>query len=99
MTDAVGNVGKGFGSGSEWTSIKSHLAKDSNVVVYANITGVREAVETSFLQDESAKKDYEQSAAPCVKPLKYLLVGSATQDAKNGTLSRNHTILFIGISK
>jgi hypothetical protein len=99
LTDAIGNLGKGFGSGSQWASVKSHLAKDSNVVVYANITGVREAVETSFLQDESAKKDYEQSAAPFVKPLKYLLVGSATQDAKNGTLSRNHTILFIGISK
>lgn len=99
LTDTVGNIGKGFGSGSQWASVKTHLAKDSNVVAYVDITGVREALEKSLLQDDSAKSDYEQNAAPFVKPLKYLLVGSATQAAKNGTLSRNHSILFIGISK
>lgn len=99
LTDAIGNIGKGFGSGSQWASVKSHLVKDSNVVAYVDITGVREALEKSLLQDDTAKSDYEQNAAPFVKPLKYLLIGSATQPAKNGTLSRNHSILFIGISK
>jgi hypothetical protein len=30
---------------------------------------------------------------------KHLLFGSATQSAREGTLSRNHTIIFLGISK
>ena len=99
LTDTIGNIGKGFGSGSQWASVKTHLVKDSNVVAYVDITGVREALEKSLLQDDTAKSDYEQNAAPFVKPLKYLLIGSATQAAKNGALSCNHSILFIGISK
>jgi Protein of unknown function (DUF3352) len=99
LTDAIGNVGSGFGTTSEWANVKGHLARDSNIIGYVNITGVREMLETSFLTDESAKSDYEQNTAPFVKPIKYFLLGSATQDAKDGALSRNHSIFFIGISK
>lgn len=99
LTDAIGNVGSGFGTGSEWANVKGHLARDSNIIGYVNITGVREMLETSFLTDESAKSDYEQNAAPFIKPIKYFLLGSATQEAKDGALSRNHSIFFIGISK
>ena len=99
LTDAIGNVGSGFGTTGEWTNVKTHLTRDSNVIGYVNITGVREMLEANFLTDESAKNDYEENAAPFIKPIKYFLIGSATQEAKDGALSRNHTIFFIGISK
>jgi hypothetical protein len=99
LTDAIGKVGSGFGTTGEWANVKTHLTRDSNVIGYVNITDVREMLEANFLTDESAKNDYDENAAPFIKPIKYFLIGSASQEAKDGTLSRNHTIFFIGISK
>ncbi len=97
----IDNVGKGFGTSSQWNSAKAHLARDSNAIAYVDLTGLREYLESDFLDTmgDETKSDYDQTVAPFVRPLKYLLVGSATQSAKSGQLSRNHTVLFLGISK
>lgn len=91
-------AGKGFGSTTEWRDVSKHLPNDSNVIEYMDISGIRALVEESISGD--AKQEYEQSAAPFLRPVKYFLVGSATQQAiANSSLSRNHTIVFLGISQ
>ncbi len=93
----VTGFGKGVGSTDAWRPIAKHLPADSNVIGYLDFAGVRTFAEGT-MQGEG-KTNYEQSVAPFVRPFKYLLVGSATQRTREGTLSRNHTVLFLGISK
>jgi hypothetical protein len=47
----------------------------------------------------SDKQEYETNVAPFVRPIKYLLMGSANQGNPSGSLTRNHTVLFVGIGK
>jgi hypothetical protein len=97
LTGTVNNLGKGLGSTSEWAASKAHLPNDSNIIAYINLTGLRELAENSM--SESDRQDYESNFAPFARPFKTFLLGSATQATKEGNLSRNHTVFFIGISK
>lgn len=91
------DLGKGLGSTDVWRDVSRHLPRDSNSIMYLDIKGVRELAEGSM--DGSDKSEYEESAAPFVRPFKYLLIGSATQASREGNLSRNHTVMFLGVSK
>lgn len=97
LESTVKNLGKGLGTTDQWNAAKAHLPRDSNNIIFFDLKTVRTLAENSM--DEYSKPDYEQSIAPFVRPFKFLLLGSATQAAKNGTLSRNLTRIFIGISK
>ena len=97
MSNTINNLGKGLGSTSGWAANKAHLPNDSNIVLYVDLKGVRELAEQSSANSD--RQDYESNIAPFVRPFKSFLLGSATQAAKDGNLSRNHTVLFIGISK
>ena len=100
LQSTIDNLGKGFGTSTEWNNAKTHLARDSNAIAYANLTSLREYLETTFVDTlVEDRSDYDNNVAPFLRPLKYILVGSATQAARNGQLSRNHTVMFLGISK
>lgn len=96
---AVSNLGKGFGTTARWNTAKAHLARDSNAVAFLDIDALRAYLEGQFVGTMIEQSDYEANVAPFVRPLKYFLIGSATQSVKNGQLSRNHTVLFLGIGK
>ncbi len=93
----MGEMGKGLGSTPRWQEASKHLPKDSNVLLYIDVSGLRQAIEGIIPAD--SKTEYEQSAAPFVRPFKYLTLGSAALPGSNGTLTRGHGILFLGISK
>ncbi|MEO8287686.1 MAG: DUF3352 domain-containing protein [Chloroflexota bacterium] len=94
---AVNDIGKGLGSTAEWNDIKKHLIRDSNAIGYVDTTALRAIAEAEM--DQDSRQEYDESFAPFIRPFKYVLLSSATQATKNGNLSRNHTGLFIGISK
>jgi hypothetical protein len=91
-------LGKGIGSTTEWRDRSKHLPRDSNVIFYADTTAIRDVAERSMLTG-SDRQDYESTAAPLIRPIKYILMGSATQANREGSLSRNHTVLFVGVGK
>jgi hypothetical protein len=93
----VNNLGKGIGTTSGWNASKTHLPDGSNVIGYFDAKATREFVESSM--SDSDKQDYNTNVKPLISAFKYVLLGSATQATKDGNLSRNHTVLFIGISK
>ncbi len=97
LEDTVNNFGKGLGTTGDWAAAKTHLPDGSNVIGYLNFTSLRGVVENGM--SDSDNQDYNTNVKPLVSPFKYLLLGSATQATKDGNLSRNHTVLFIGISK
>jgi hypothetical protein len=97
LQDTVNNFGKGLGSTGDWSTVKTHLPDGSNVIGYLNFTSLRGFAESSM--SDTDKQDYSTNVKPLLSPFKYLLLGSATQATKDGNLSRNHTVLFIGISK
>jgi hypothetical protein len=99
LEEAIANLGKGFGTTNQWNTAKSHLARDSNALAYVDLSKLREYLESTFGAGSGDTADYDSTIGPFVRPLKYLLLGSATQSAKNGQLSRNHTVLFLGIDK
>ncbi len=93
----VNNAGKGFGSTPEWKAVSKHLPIDSNLIGYVDITALREMTERG-MTDET-KDEYEKNGAPFLRPLKNALFGSATQATREGNMSRNHTVIFLGVSK
>jgi hypothetical protein len=99
LQNTIDNLGKGFGTSNQWNAAKAHLARDSNAIAYVDLVALREYVESTFVGVVVEQSDYDANIAPFVRPLKYFLVGSATQAAKNGQLSRNHTLMFLGIGK
>lgn len=95
----IDNLGKGFGTSAQWNGAKTHLVRDSNAIAFIDLNNLRTMLEGQMVGAAIDQREYDTNVAPFVKPLKYFLLGSATQAAKNGTLSRNHTVLFLGISK
>jgi hypothetical protein len=99
IRQTIANLGKGIGTTSQWNAAKAHLARDSNGLAYVDLSKLREYLEATFVDGMGDRTEYDNTIAPFVRPLKYFLLGSATQSAKNGQLSRNHTVMFLGISK
>jgi hypothetical protein len=97
LEDTVNNFGKGIGSTAAWNGAKAHLPDGSNIIGYFDIKPTRELAESTM--SDSDKQDYNTNVKPLISAFKYMLLGSATQATKDGNLSRNHTVLFIGISK
>lgn len=97
VDNVTGNLQKGLGTTTQWRDISKRLPNDSNSIIYLDITGTRSAAETTM--DSESKQSYDQDTAPFLRPFKYLLIGSATQASKDGNLSRNHTVIFLGIGK
>ncbi len=97
LEPVTSGFGKGFGSTDAWRDRNGHLPPDSNIIGYLDITALRASLEKGM--EPSRKADYERDAAPILRPFKYLLMGSATQAVREGNLSRNHTVIFLGIGK
>lgn len=95
----VGNLGKGLGTSSDWNARKVHLPRDSNVIGYVDTDRVRQLVENTMSDSSDSKQSYETNVAPFVRPLKYLILGSASQATKDSGVTLGHMILFLGISK
>lgn len=99
--DQLGTITSGFGKGlgntDAWRATAKHLPADSNLVGYLDVAAIRNAAEQMMSGD--SKQEYDQSAAPFLRPFKYILLGSSSQAPATGTLSRNHTVFFLGISK
>ncbi len=91
------NLGKGFGTTDKWKTISGHLPTNSNLIAYLNATALRETTERAITPGEKA--DYDKRFAPFLRPIKYVLAGSASEPTKEGEMSRNLTRIFIGISK
>jgi hypothetical protein len=89
--------GKGFGTTDKWRSISSQLPDKSNLIGYLDVTTLREMSEQSMNQQQ--KGVYDQMAAPFLRPLKYILLGSVTDPTSTGEMSRNLTRIFVGIGK
>ena len=97
LNDTVNNFGKGLATTADWSARKAHLPSGSNTIIYVDLKSLREFAESTMTDTD--KQDYEKSFAPFARPFQYLLIGSATQATKDGNLSRNHTVIFTGISK
>ena len=95
--DTADNLGQGIGSTDAWRDTAKHLPKDSNLIGWLDFNGIRELAEGTL--EGEGLDEYETTAAPFVRPIKYLLMGSSSQAPEGDKLSRNHTILFLGISK
>src|SRR5207253_2109204 len=75
VASVTAGAGKGFGTSPQWQDASKHLPKDSNAIVYLDVNGLRGVVEGTMSED--SKKEYEQSAAPFLRPFKYLTLGTA----------------------
>jgi hypothetical protein len=95
--DVADNLGKGVGTTDTWRNTAKHLPQNSNILGWLDLSNIRELAEGKL--DDTAFNDYETTAAPFVRPFKYLVMGSASEVPQSGKLSRNHTVLFLGISK
>lgn len=89
--------GKGLGTSDTWRAASKHLPDGSNLIGYVDFNGIRSTAEQTM--DSASKQEYDQTVAPFIRPFKYLLVGSSSQAPATGTLTRNHTVLFLGIVK
>jgi hypothetical protein len=94
---AASNLGKGLGTTAKWKDAVRHLPKDSNLIGYFDTTAFLGIQEEGMSPEEKA--EYEKNSSPFVRPLRYVLIGSATDPAKEGGMSRNLTRIFLGISK
>jgi len=97
VESVTNNFGKGFSNTDAWKNVSEHLPRDSNLIGYFDLTGIREMVEPTLPPDQ--KEVYEEQGSPFLRPFKHLLFGSATQAARDKSRSRNHTVIFLGISK
>jgi hypothetical protein len=93
----LSSLGKGFGTTDKWKAAAPHLPKDSNLIGYLDATTLREMMES--IMTSSRKADYEKMTAPFFRPIRYVLVGLATEPTNEGEMSRNLTRVFLGISK
>ena len=97
--NVVTGTGKGLGSTPQWQDVPRHLPKDSNTIFYMDINGMRSVFEHEMQSSGDDNSEYEKTAAPFIRPLKYLSVGSSTEAGTTDGMSHNHTVLFLGISK
>lgn len=98
LSAVTSGLGKGVGTTDAWRATAKRLPDGSNLIGYVDFAGIRSAAEQTM--SSSSKQQYEQNAAPFLRPFKYLLIGSSSQaPTTGGTLSRNHTVLFLAISK
>lgn len=93
----ISNLGKGFGTTDKWKAVAGHLPQNSNLIGYLDATAFRETSERAITPEEKA--DYDKTAAPFLKPLKYILLASATEPPTVDVMSHNLTRIFIGIGK
>jgi hypothetical protein len=99
--NVVSGQGKGLGTIDKWKSISSHLPEKSNLIGYLDVTTLREMIEELIerVMVPERKVDYDKTTAPFLRPLKYILLGSATDPTSTGEMSHNLTRIFIGIGK
>jgi len=92
----VDNAGKGAGADSTVKGRLAHLPKDSNTLLYVDITKVvTEGFEPTLSEDD--KTGYESDVAPFVRPFQYVLAGGSSKVTNDVAHSRS--VLFIGIGK
>ncbi|HET9496496.1 MAG TPA: DUF3352 domain-containing protein [Chloroflexia bacterium] len=98
LAQAIDGMGKGITSTEEWRERAKPLPRYSNVIAHVDMGAVREAAEASpdIVRDREA---YERDVAPFLRPLKYVLVGSASYAPERALLSRNHTVVFVGVGE
>jgi hypothetical protein len=94
LDSTVAGFGKGAGASAQWKDAASRLPKESNAFAYFDIKGMREMAERTLLQED---KEYEEGAAPFVRPFKYLSIGGTT--SVEGEVYRSHGVLFLGIGQ
>ena len=98
LARAIDGIGKGITGTDEWREKAKPLPRYSNVIAHVDMGAVREAAEASpdIMRDRAA---YERYAAPFLRPLKYVLIGSASYSPERAYLSRNHTVIFLGVGE
>ncbi|MDQ3927693.1 MAG: DUF3352 domain-containing protein, partial [Chloroflexota bacterium] len=97
VQDFVDAVGKGIGTTDAWRDTAKHLPLNSNIIGWVDFNAIRELAEGRM--DDPIYEEYETTAAPFVRPFRYLVLGSSSEAPQGGNLSRNHTVFFLGISK
>ncbi|HYP20219.1 MAG TPA: DUF3352 domain-containing protein [Chloroflexia bacterium] len=95
--DTADGLGQGIGSTDAWRDTAKHLPQNSNLIGWLDFNSIRELLEGTL--EGEGLDEYETTAAPFVRPIKYLLMGSSSQAPEGDRLSRNHNIFFLGISK
>jgi hypothetical protein len=98
LARAIDGIGKGITGTDEWREKAKPLPRYSNVIAHVDMEAVLQAAEDSpgIVRDRTA---YERDAAPFLRPLKYVLLGSASFSSERAYLSRNHTVIFIGVGE
>jgi hypothetical protein len=97
IDQTVAELGKGLGTTAAWRDTAMHLPRDSNTIAYVDLKALREYFERET--DTASSETYDKDIAPFLKPIKYLLVGSAEHGTSSvGSRSRNHTVVFVGIN-
>ncbi len=77
IESVLSGLGKGFGTTDKWKVVAPHLPEDSNLIGYLDAATVREMAEGTMTPQRKA--DYDERTAPFLKPIKYVLIGSATE--------------------
>jgi hypothetical protein len=95
--DVADGLGNGIGTTDAWRDTAKHLPANSNMIGWVDFNGIRELAEGQM--DDAAYEEYETTGAPFIRPFKYLVMGSSSEAPQSGNLSRNHTVVFLGISK
>jgi hypothetical protein len=95
---AIDGMGKGVVKTAEWREKAMVLPRYSNVIAHVDAGAVLAAVEGNggIVRDRQA---YERDVAPFLRPVRYVLIGSASYAARRVYLSRNHTVVFLGVGK
>ena len=98
LSHVMDSLGKGVTTTAEWRDKAKVLPRYSNVIAHVDLAALRGAAEASpnVVPDLEA---YERDVAPFLRPLTYMLVGSASHAPQRAYLSRNHTVVFLGVGE
>ena len=96
LARATDGLGKGIVKTPEWREKALVLPRYSNVIAHVDAGAVLATVEgnSDVVRDRQA---YERNIAPFLRPVRYVLIGSASYAAQRVYLSRNHTVMFLGV--